>query len=303
MRSAREYDSVPPPGVLRVAAFGDSFVYANEVPNSDAWSTVAEADFPGLEILNYGVGGYGTDQAFLLFLREGQRFAPSVVLIGFATIDMARTVNVYRRFTSTSELALVKPRFRLDSDGKLVLIPNPLPEREDWNELLDEPRRAVALGQNDAWFDPLIYRNVLYDKSSTVRLATAVMTHFWRQYLWPDRLYEGGQFRTASSAFRLQLAILRAFADSVRARGAKPALLLFPDKQSVMGRAEAPIYQPLKDSLVADGELVLDLVDAFRESSPETDPEVWFAPGGHYSREGNDLVAKWLGPQLVTLGP
>ena len=63
LRSAREYSAVPADSVVRVAAFGDSFVYGNEVDNASCWPVLAEHIYPRLEVLNYGVGEYGNDQA------------------------------------------------------------------------------------------------------------------------------------------------------------------------------------------------------------------------------------------------
>lgn len=300
-RSAREYAAAVPPGIRRVASFGDSFVYGNEVPNAASWTAQLEAAHPEVEVLNYGVGGFGTDQALLLFLREGMAFGPEVVLIGFAPVNLRRTQNVYRRFISTQEPPLVKPRFRLDELGRLALIPNPLPRREDWEALAGDPRRALELGEHDEWYDPVRYRNPLHDWSATVRLGTAVGLRLWRKYLWEDRLLDGPRFRVQSPAFALQRALLNAFADSVRSRGAQPVLLLLPDRDSVTGlRAGGPVvYAPMRDSLVADGRaVVIDLLDAFAAQPAAADPWSWFAPGGHYSAEGNRVVAEWVFARL-----
>jgi hypothetical protein len=63
LRALREYSSRPAPGIFRVAAFGDSYVYGTEVPDGECWAARIEELDPGIEVLNYGVGGYGVDQA------------------------------------------------------------------------------------------------------------------------------------------------------------------------------------------------------------------------------------------------
>jgi len=151
VRSGREYSTVPEPGVIRVAAFGDSFVYSNEVANDDTWSARMEALSPRMEVLNYGVGGYGTDQAFLRYLNEGSRLSTDVVIIGFAPDDLRRVVNVYRRFISNREFPLVKPRFVLTSDGDLVLLQSPLQRVSDYDTYLRQPAKVIKLGRNDQW--------------------------------------------------------------------------------------------------------------------------------------------------------
>lgn len=51
-----------------VYVYGDSFVHADEVNNSEAWPNRLEKML-GCKVMNYGVGGYGTDQAFLRMQR------------------------------------------------------------------------------------------------------------------------------------------------------------------------------------------------------------------------------------------
>jgi len=302
----REYAEVRPAGRRRIAAFGDSFVYATEVSTPDSWSSQLEAlRAPSLEVLNYGVGGYGTDQAFLYFLRDGMRFSPEVVLIGFAPVNLSRIENVYRRFLSTQDLPLVKPRFVRSESGALALLANPLPTRADWERLRATPGVARELGRHDAWYDPLRYENLAYEWSAAVRLATAVGLRVWRRYLWPGRLQDGEAFRSASPAFALQRAVLEAFADSVRRRGPQPVLLFLPSKpdvQAIVGGGR-PSYAPLRDSLARSARApILDLAEAFAAEGGGATVDAWFAPGGHYSPAGNSVVARWLSRQPLIVG-
>ncbi len=302
-RASTEVSVLRDPGRRRIAAFGDSFVYGTEVTNAEAWSTrlqAAHAD--SLEVLNYGVGGYGTDQAFLLFLREGMRFSPDVVLIGFAPVNLSRIGNVYRRFISTDEVPVVKPRFELEPSGRLTLRPTPLRTREEWERLRRDPSSARALGAHDMWYDPLRYENPLYDWSAMVRLSTVVAVRGWRRYVWDGRLFEGEVFRPSAPSFALQRAVLEAFADSVTQRGATPAYVFFPDRDDIAAvrRGGVPVYATLRDSLARSRRVpIIDLADAFRAEAPTGGLEAWFAPGGHYSALGNDRVARWLAQHPV----
>src|SRR5262249_42937310 len=97
LRSTRDYAPTPAPGVLRVAAFGDSLVYGACVTNVDSWPAILEQTFPDIEVLNYGVLGYGLDQAYLRYQAEGHCLAPEVVLLG-CTRTIGRCVNVYTPF-------------------------------------------------------------------------------------------------------------------------------------------------------------------------------------------------------------
>jgi hypothetical protein len=300
LRSNREYAVLPPPGVLRIAAFGDSFVYGNEVINDHAWPALLEAENPHLEVLNYGVGGYGLDQAFLRYLIEGDSLAPHVVLMGFTEDDLRRLVNVYRRFISDREPALFKPRYRLQADGTISLLPNPVADAAAYERYLRDPRAVRELGRHDQWYAPAVFDNPLYDYSALVRLLSVLGTRVHDRHFAAERLWKGGVFNPASEAFRIQVALLEQFADTVRAAGRSPLVVFLPSRASVErslagGRL---LYEPLAAALRSAGVEYLDAADAFREAVAAGGPHRWFAPGGHYSEEGNRVVAAWLARRL-----
>jgi GDSL-like lipase/acylhydrolase family protein len=301
LRGAREYARKPAPGTLRVAAYGDSFVYGTEVVDSAAWPAQAERLFPGLEVLNYGVGGYGVDQAYLRYCLEGSALSPQIVIIGFATDDMRRVVNVYRRFISNRELPLVKPRFVLDGDGLLQAVSVPLPDRGTYQRYLRSPEDVTHLGAHDQWYAPAIYGNPLYDYSATVRLVTNVWARIAHRYFDADRLFRGGEFNSSSSVFRLQGAVFAAFADAVRAAGARPIVVLFPDRESVVRARNggSTVFAPLVRDLAARGLEHIDLTAAFVRRDAAGEVADWFQPGGHYSGAGNRIVAAALGEAVL----
>ena len=301
LRSRREYDSVPSPGTLRVAAFGNSFVYGHEVSDTDAWSALIESRSAGVEVLNYGVGGYGLDQAFLRFQQEGLSLKPSVALIGFHPDDLRRVTNRYRRFISTREWPLGKPRFLLSSDHELVLLPNPLAHRADYERLLRDPGAVRELGAFDEWYSRAVYEHPLYDALATIRLGHAFWQRASRRLFDEDRLMAGGVFNARSSAFRVQVGVLRAFVEAARGRGVAPVVLMLPNPRSVerSRRGEETEYRALEDSLRGGGVVVWDGALALRDVPAGV--EELFAPGAHYSPRGSRALAAWLSVRLDSI--
>src|SRR5262245_64759817 len=98
IRADREFARVPPPGTLRIAAFGDSFTHGDEVANEDTWQEILMRTHPAVEAMNFGVGAYGLDQAFLRYQRDGADYGARVVLMGFIPENRFRHANVYRPF-------------------------------------------------------------------------------------------------------------------------------------------------------------------------------------------------------------
>ena len=83
----------------------------------------------GTGVRNFGVGGYGPDQAILRLerhLKEGQR--PEWVILGMASESLARVVNIFRKLYIPAEIAhFVKPMF-VESGGEWRIV-NAVP---DW---------------------------------------------------------------------------------------------------------------------------------------------------------------------------
>lgn len=301
IRVSREFTQVPSDTVVRVAAFGDSFVYDNEVSTDEAWTSRFNDYAAGVEILNYGVGGYGTDQAYLRYRREGIDLCPDAVIIGFVPVNLRRTVNVYRRFISVRERVATKPRFEL-VDDELKLVPNPIRNRSEWVRFVENPAAIRELGRYDYWYEPLVYENPIYDLSASVRLVVHLWIRVKNRMIEPDRLIARGVFNTSSEAYSIQLALLETFVDDVTESGRTPVVLMLPGRNAVSAalRGRAPVYAPLADALTRAGTHVLDAADAFAKEGARPDESSLFMPGGHYSALGSELLATWL---IETLPP
>lgn len=91
----REYPFRKPPGTVRVAWLGDSFVEALQVPFDSSAVKRLEAALnaaapPGVrfEVLNFGVSGYGTCQQLLCLEELALRFEPDWVLSQYYANDL-----------------------------------------------------------------------------------------------------------------------------------------------------------------------------------------------------------------------
>jgi lysophospholipase L1-like esterase len=75
------YDLRRTPGSLRVLALGDSFTEGAQVGEEELFTSKLESADPRLEVINTGVGGYGTIQEYLYLISEGLQFHPDLVLL------------------------------------------------------------------------------------------------------------------------------------------------------------------------------------------------------------------------------
>lgn len=297
LRATREYDADPPLGVVRVAAFGDSFTHGDEVRNGETWAAALEAGHPGLEVVNFGVGGFGLDQAYLRYQHEGRRYHPAVVLIGFATENIYRHVNVYRPFYDTDTgRPLAKPRFVVEGD-RLVLVENPMQDLARYRELLAEPDRLLpVLGARDYYYHSRVRRGRL-DVMPSVRLAKVA-----RQQIADSTggIVKGGAYNPGSEAFVVTTRLVDAFVSAAEADGAVPVVMLLPNRADLARhrRHDVRMAAPLKDYLQARRYRYVDLLDAFAGAGGRT--AIGDLVPNHYSPLGNRLVAERLWQYLET---
>jgi lysophospholipase L1-like esterase len=289
LRSSREYAEEVPPGILRVAAFGDSFTHGNDLANDLTWPALLEQLDPALEVLNYGVGGYGVDQMLLRYEAEGARFRPRVVLIGFMTDDIGRQLSVFRRFlTPRSPFPFSKPRFVLEGDG-LRLVPNPMSRREDYRALLeDEPGTLRRLGEHDFFFQRGYFRGPL-DRLPSMRLLKVE----WRQ------LAVGNLYQPGSQAMAVTTRVIDRFVGLIRERGARPLIVILPGGGDIRRflASHSRGYQPFLSFLDSRGFPYADLVEPLAQAGAR-DVATLLSPTLHYSPLAARVVATALQPRI-----
>jgi hypothetical protein len=89
----REHPIRHPANTLRIAVLGDSYVEAMQVNADEAfWAVMAKdlqqcANLRGrkVEVINFGVSGFGTAQEFLMLRHKVWKYSPDVVLLAFTT--------------------------------------------------------------------------------------------------------------------------------------------------------------------------------------------------------------------------
>ena len=112
-------DTIPPTRTL--LASGDSFTMGYGVADDQTWVAHLEQAHPGLDIKNFGLGGYGLGQAFLRYQRDGVNLPHDLHLFSFITEN-------FRRAGRDRFMGYGKPVLEL-TDGKLVVKNVPPPRR------------------------------------------------------------------------------------------------------------------------------------------------------------------------------
>lgn len=114
----REHMLDKPDGVYRIAVLGDEYSEAMAVPVERTWwwqlpARLQDCGFQSdklTEVLNFGVGGYGTAQEYVMLEMTAMRYQPDLVLLQFSPNDVA---DNSRALTTEKD----RPFFVLDAHG------------------------------------------------------------------------------------------------------------------------------------------------------------------------------------------
>ncbi len=296
IRADRKYSLEPQEGVLRVSAFGDSFVHGDQVENKDTWEEKMMSMDPRLEVLNFGVGSYGVDQSFLRYKESGVRFKPKIVFIGFRSNNVNRSVNVFKPFLNyETGFPMTKPRFAI-RDDQLIFVENPLPNLKDYGRFLNDERGALEKVGSRDYFYRTDYSGPGYFLPS-VRLAKIFLNIIYGQLGFSNDIVVGNFYNPKSEAFLVTEKILDEFHKAVLKEGSTPLVLFFPGRRDMILHEKdgSLIYQPLMDRLKAKNIESIDLMDAFRQFGRGRPIGDFFnKEGAHYSSLGNEIVAEYL---------
>lgn len=293
IRGDAEYSLTVPEHTVRIASFGDSFTHGDDVANAKTWQSVLESIERKLEVMNFGVSGYGLDQSFLRYLEQGVMYRPDIVLIGFLPESIFRQVNNFRPFYSKQTgIPLGKPRFAL-RDNELLLVPNPLSTLADYRSLLDNPQLILRqLGAHD-YFYPLRYKSSVLDVSAVARLFKMAGENVVRSIRDPYSFF-GTSYDPDSEAFQVTASLFEKFYANAIKNNSMPVIIIFPlwDDIKRYHKKNTTSYAPLLTHLKSKEYRYIDLALAFPELGKAYDRRDLFI--GHYSPLGNQLIAKHI---------
>lgn len=293
--AARPSQRVRRSGAKRILVFGCSFSYGTELGATESWPAQLGVLRPELEIVNLAVPGYGLDQALLRWRRDGRELDADEVWLGFLPAAASRNVNRYRPALSHWSVTVAfKPRFSLDAEGGLVLVPHPAATLTELLRLCTDAGAFVAaIGETDAFVARALPAYLPEGAHWTHHLALGRIA-----WTLVDRLGRDAQTLLADErgeVFAVTRAIARTMAREVVAKGQRFVLLVLPgrdDLQRADAEGTAP-WQALASAWREDGIEVVDASEALRAQGAPAADALW-APGGHYSAAGNAAVAQTM---------
>lgn len=275
-----------------VSLFGDSFTWGDEVGPEHAYGNVL-AEKLGCRVANYGVGGYGTDQAFLRYFLTDVS-ASKIAILGHYSENIVRNVNQLRDLMGVSRFGF-KPRFIVGESGTLQLVPLPKLSGEEYIRTIRETKKLLPY---EHFVPDTAFGSPLARPIYTFQVARA-FTHFrvlskikgrpsYQDFYSDDH---------PSDSLHVTTEILKSFSEVARHRGHDAAVMIIPDVKDLeyfQSQGEYP-FDPLIERLKENQVRMIPLSDSILSAIGSQRPcEIYTScdpNGGHFNEAGYALVA------------
>ena len=296
---SRKVPSFPAPGNACASLYGDSTTWGDEADDEHAWGNVL-AKRLGCRVANYGVVGYGLDQAYLRFKLNEADEAKVPILTVFPA-NLLRNVNQYHGLlTGIGMFFSFKPRFLVNDAGSLELIPLPTFTKAEFADLLRDPARYLP----HEYFLPgtpagplrfhFPYTLFVLRAARNAQMQASVRTVLggpptWTPFFSPDH---------PSRSLQVAIGILEAFHRDAVARDRTPLIQILPTPTAIATFQSTGTwpYAPLIDAMAAKGIEVVNLgPDFIRRLGGRKLCELLTHPdscNGRYNSEGYATLAE-----------
>ena len=161
--------------VIRIGIVGASQTFGESVNDDEVYVSLLNKKFNDIEVLNFGVRGYGTDQMLLYYENEARNYDLDITILAFAFNHMPRNI---RSFTFYA-----KPYF-IRNGNRLDLLSTPVPSEF---ELFDKniPKfnkyilnNSVLLRIGLKYIRAIRKRQLYKEESDVWNLTKAIVTKF-----------------------------------------------------------------------------------------------------------------------------
>lgn len=278
----------------RLLFFGDSYTQGSRVPQQNTFPYYLDHMETTIEVVNFGVDGYGMGQAYLRYTMLKDKLEYDHVLIVFVPgVSLWRDINVSRKVGGNWESYAIQPRF-VKEQNELRLIASPYSSLQ---EMVEENRDSmhVTLQQHLEKYDAFYFASG-YHKNSF--LDWSVMYRLFRNYqLRTDRAKLLSAIETSESeAMQITKLIFARMRKEVQERGSDFSLIILPLRDQIAAYSLQPGYKNHWKKLVSyfciDLTSCIDLMEKF-QSIPMSNLDVGY-DGSHYGPKANRAIAEFV---------
>jgi len=309
-----------------LSCYGDSFTFARQVNDNETWEHELSKRLH-LNVLNFGVGNYGLDQAILLLERQFLKNPTKIVVMAMVPDTISRIMSYWKHFYEYGNTWAFKPKFEVDKEGGLRLLRNVMNKPEKFFKLaehIDKLRKhdyfyrtkfkkeiigfpySVAILKNPMRNIHLMF-SIMYhlvisrfsEKAKAQEPMDTPMMDIIRKLNVKTtvKLYKNSQPVT------LLEKLLHRFKEDGKKMGFKPIFIFLPQKNELLyNKGETPFYMPFFQKISKH----IETIDVSTPLLAHPDINSLYteknAYGAHYSKEGNAFIAKIIYQELTKRG-
>ncbi len=270
------------PSTYRVALIGDSFTFCLDVKYEESWGYQLEHSLGSeFQVLNFGVNGYGVDQAYLRYYRDVRPWHPDFVIFGVFPHDLERTLTVYS-FVSFPEweFPFAKPRFVMTKGQLSALNVPPLTPEAIFSKssITDLPFIEYDKGYNKTDWQWRYYHHS--------HLFCYLLSRYPRWPVLPQNVSDEAMQSVNSE-------LVRSFVRLAIAEGSIPIVVYLPARRDLSASSSYPEKDVsfAQSVLRSAGIAYTDLTPCVMEISA---PDRFVVGARHYSPQANAAIAKCL---------
>lgn len=282
-----------PEGTSDISVYGDSYGMCRDVHD---WETFAWwlAAARRTRVSNYGVGNFGLDQGLLHLERNFANDPAETVIMAVPTITMARCVSVYRHYLEPGNLLAVQPRFLLNADGELSVLPYPLEKKTDFRRL-DQFQQHFR--QHDQHFEFWRENRRRYFTST---LPRKVLARYGVGSTLPEQKTFDYEASFWTSEEKLFMGMMQFYKELSQKLSFRPIFLLQHQKRSLEFVQKRPAeelpWRPVIDRAVMAFPEITFLDESIIFADYESVEDLYTR--SHHSPTANRMIASYLNEQL-----
>ena len=295
-----------------ISCYGDSFTIARQVEDAETWCWYL-SELTHSNVLNFGVGNYGLDQAFLRLQREFPKNKTKIVIMGVVPSTIVRILDVWKHYNEYGNTFGFKPRFDL-KDGELVLIPNIIDSEEKYRHYQEY---IESIRTNDYFYVRKFKKEMIQFPysfsilSNPTRNIPLLWLVWWHQIMkkedaksvpYPTAMkvimkvnltLRCSLFTKDAYATTLFVKLSEEFKRYVQEQKAVPVFVLLPQKDDILlVRQKGKYYEKVMGAIGRQ----MNVVDPTEELLAADNLDALYSDannyGGHYSKQGNQFVAR-----------
>ncbi len=274
-----------------ISLYGDSFTWSGEVDPEYSWSNILST-LVNCRVANYGVGAYGTDQAYLRF-KQNRNDNAKIVFLNHLSENILRNVNQFRDLLYKGEGLGFKPRFIISEKEELALIALPAFNISQYEDVVLNPAKYFR----NEYFLPGGLSGVTVARFPYSFSMIKSLKHFYVKAKLRDEPAHLEFYKKdhPSRGLEITAKILTAFHKDAIERGKVPIITIIPIGKDLLYFLDHHVwpYQSLIDELSLSGISVFNFGDGVIRDLNGNDPCLLFDNcSAHYNQEGYKILAK-----------